>query len=106
MLKIIHTPTASGAVLRIDGDLDFRTTPQFREALNDVALDAGERLVLDLAGLRFCDSSGITAFLAARNHAVAAGADVALAAVPDNTVRILRVVGLDQIFTIEEPDRA
>ncbi|MEU7279350.1 STAS domain-containing protein [Streptomyces sp. NPDC045431] len=103
MLTITTTRTPAATVLHIDGDLDFRTTPQFRDALGDVALDHGQRLVLDLAGLRFCDSSGITAFLAARHHAAAAGADVALTAVPGNTARILRVVGLDQVLAIEEP---
>ncbi|GGS29736.1 hypothetical protein GCM10010269_80450 [Streptomyces humidus] len=49
------------------------------------------------------DSSGITALIAARNHAAAAQADAALAGVPGNTLRILRVVGLDQIFALH-PD--
>ena len=31
-------------------------------------LRAGEQLVVDLAGIRFRDSNGITALLAARNH--------------------------------------
>jgi anti-sigma B factor antagonist len=32
-----------------------------------------------------------------------AGADIAPAAVPDHTMRILRNVGLDQVFTVQ-PD--
>ncbi|MEE1757016.1 STAS domain-containing protein [Streptomyces sp. SP18CS02] len=101
MLNIITTHTATGPVLHIGGDLDFHTASQFRRTLESTALRAGERLVLDLGGLVFCDSSGITAFLVARNHAAAAGAEVTLAAVPENTARILRIVGLDQVFSLQ-----
>lgn len=41
----------------------------------------------------------------ARNHATAAEAHIALAAVPANTVRILGIVGLDRIFVLH-PDAA
>lgn len=64
-------------------------------ALRKLALSPDKCLVLDLAGLEFCDSSGITALLAARQHAHAAGAEIALSAVPANTMRILTIVGLD-----------
>ncbi|WP_342751775.1 STAS domain-containing protein [Streptomyces cahuitamycinicus] len=66
-------------------------------------MSPGQCLVLDLSGLAFCDSSGITALLAARQHALAAEADVVLAAVPANLMRVLILVGLDRVFTLR-PD--
>ncbi|WP_411115476.1 STAS domain-containing protein, partial [Streptomyces sp. 029-5] len=59
-----------------------------------------QNLVIDLSGLEFCDSTGITALLAARQRAQAAGADMTLTAVPANTLRILTMIGLDRVFTI------
>lgn len=105
-LTITTENIPAGPVLHIRGHLDFHTAPQLREALDGTALRPGQRLVLELAGLEFCDSSGITAFLVARNLAIAAQADIALAAVPDNTARILRIVGLDQIFPIHPHSRS
>ncbi|MET9800987.1 STAS domain-containing protein [Streptomyces sp. NPDC006368] len=105
MLNLTTASTPDGAVLRVDGDLDFHTVPRFRETLAAVALTAGQRFVLDLANLAFCDSSGITAFLVARNHAAAAGAELALVGVPEHTWRVLRLVGLDEILGLE-PGRA
>ncbi|MFB0614703.1 STAS domain-containing protein [Streptomyces sp. AGS-58] len=99
-LKIIVRQTPTGPVLEISGDLDYGTATELRELLPALALPAGRRLVLDLAGMTFCDSSGITALIAAHHHAVAAGADMALAAVPAHTLRILRIVGLDQVFPL------
>ncbi|MFF5933724.1 STAS domain-containing protein [Streptomyces sp. NPDC012508] len=97
----LHTrTTAKGAVIELTGELDHRTAPQVRAALPGAGLRAGQQLVLDLAGLTFCDSSGITVLIAARNHALAADATIALAAVPDHLHRTFRIVGLEHVFPI------
>ncbi|MFD5112081.1 STAS domain-containing protein [Streptomyces sp. NPDC058391] len=98
-------PVPDGMVIELAGELDFVTAARFRETLQQLTLRPGQRLILDLGGLAFCDSSGITAFLAARNLALAVQADIALAAVPPHTARILGMVGLDQVFPIH-PDTA
>ncbi|MET9695191.1 STAS domain-containing protein [Streptomyces sp. NPDC006514] len=99
-LTITARDATTGPVLEIAGDLDYDHAPRLRQAVTALSLEPGQRLVLDLSRIRFCDSSGITALIVARNHAVAAQAEIALAAVPDNTIRILRIVGLDRVFTI------
>lgn len=102
-LKITTRDATTGPVLEISGDLDHTTAPELRDLLTSLTLQPGQRLVLDLAGMDFCDSSGLTALIAARNHAHAAQAEIALAAVPAPTLRVLRIVGLDQIFPLH-PD--
>ncbi|MCS0637536.1 STAS domain-containing protein [Streptomyces sp. LP05-1] len=102
-LNFITRTAPTGPVLEIAGDLDYAHAPQLHAQLPGLDLRPGQRLVIDLAGMEFCDSTGITALLAARNHAHAARADIALAAVPAHTLRVLRVVGLDQVFAIH-PD--
>lgn len=99
-LTITARDAAAGPVLEITGDLDHESAPLLRRAVEDLGLGTGQLLVLDLAGLEFCDSSGITALLAARNLATGVDAGIALAAVPANTARILRIVGLDRVFTL------
>ncbi|MFJ4842373.1 STAS domain-containing protein [Streptomyces sp. NPDC088746] len=93
--------TETGPVLHITGELDYSTAAELRQVVTGLTLTPGQRLVLDLAHLDFCDSSGITAFIVARNHVTAAQADISLAAVPAPVLRVLRVTGLDQVFTIE-----
>ncbi|MDT0394527.1 MULTISPECIES: STAS domain-containing protein [Streptomyces] len=102
-LSITTQDATTGPVLEIFGDLDYTTVGELRERLTALTLRPGQRLVLDLAGMTFCDSSGITALIAARNQTHAAHADIALAAVPAHTLRVLRMVGLDQIFVVH-PD--
>ncbi|MET7986610.1 MULTISPECIES: hypothetical protein [unclassified Streptomyces] len=50
--------------------------------------------------MEFCDSSGLSALIAAHHHAHTAQADKALEAVPASTLPILRMVGLDQISSL------
>lgn len=104
-LNVTTRETITGPVLEIVGELDFVHAPQLRELLSVLVLRPGQRLILDLSELSFCDSSGIAALLAAHNQALAARADLALVAVPPHTLRILRNVGLDQIFPLF-PDTA
>ncbi|MEW2082740.1 STAS domain-containing protein [Streptomyces sp. NPDC005283] len=95
----VHTrTTAAGPVIELTGDLDNHSAPEVRVLLPELVLQAGQQLVIDLTGITFCDSSGITVLIAARNRALEAHAGIVLAAVPDRVSRIFRMVGLDHVF--------
>ncbi|WBQ08220.1 STAS domain-containing protein [Kribbella sp. CA-293567] len=49
-------------VVSISGELDFGTTAEFQSVLQPLAR-GGRPLVLDLAGLAFCDSTGLGALV-------------------------------------------
>lgn len=105
-LSINRRLVGGSTVLTLAGDLDLDTAVEFREFLDRLPLAATERVVIDMAGVGFCDSSGIAALFAARNGALAAGAELALAAVPHHILRTLRLIGLEPVFvmlpTVEE----
>ncbi|MFF2555211.1 STAS domain-containing protein [Nocardia sp. NPDC058058] len=94
-----HTGPA-GPVLTFTGELDAASSPTAFEAIRALKLVAAQLLLLDLTALGFCDSSGITAFLAARNSAEDADAAMALVGIPDQLARIFSLIGLDSIFTM------
>ena len=91
-------PTPTGPVLTLRGDLDSRTSPEFAGKLGGLVLNRGELLVVDLQDLTFCDSSGIAAFIAARNAVVPAHAGLVLAGVSSQIRRILAMIGLEELF--------
>ncbi|MFF8102919.1 STAS domain-containing protein [Streptomyces sp. NPDC016640] len=93
-----HVPT--GPVIEVAGDLDYTNAQQLRRAAQACALPSAGFLTVDLGELAFCDSSGITALIAVRNHVVSAGGRMSLVAVPANTRRLLQMAGLDQVFDI------
>ncbi|MET8654489.1 STAS domain-containing protein [Nocardia aurea] len=93
-----HTTTA-GPVLAFTGELDAHTAHTAFAAIQEVPLSRGQLLLVDLAGLRLCDSSGISALIAASHRATDSDAEFALAAVPAHLARVLTLIGLDRVFT-------
>ena len=67
------------AVVVVDGELDVGTAPGLAADLTPLA-EAGRDLILDLAGVRFCDCAGLSLFLRAQKQATAAGGSLHLAA--------------------------
>lgn len=99
-LTVTARTDGTWVVLEVAGELDFQTAPQVRTAVQALSLSPDRGLVLDLGGLTFCDSSGITAMVVARAFAREAGAAIALAALPDRVARTFAIVGLAQVFTV------
>ncbi|MFC7733572.1 STAS domain-containing protein [Actinomadura keratinilytica] len=89
---------ADAAVVTVEGEIDLGTAETLRGEL--FALHAAGRrgLVLDFAGVRFCDASGLGALVAAHNRVAADGGRVRLARVRPQQARLLRVTGLDRLF--------
>ncbi|MFJ5986238.1 STAS domain-containing protein [Lentzea sp. NPDC092896] len=95
---VVTHDTPAGPVLELAGDLDVATAPLALRAVEAMAPRAGQQVVVDLTGLRFCDSTGISTLIAVHNLAHAADAGVALAGVPRHLARTLALVGLDGFF--------
>ncbi|CAL9641311.1 STAS domain-containing protein [Streptomyces althioticus] len=96
---VTHRPHAEGPyVLEVAGELDHHTAPLLTEAVNEAPFGP-YGVVLDLSGLTFCDSSGITVFVTAHRRSREKGSQLSLAGVAPAQMRVLRMVGLDEVFT-------
>jgi anti-sigma B factor antagonist len=60
------------------------------------------RVVVDMAGVDFCDSTGMNVLLAAHRLAGEKGGDLTLAAPRPPVRKILEVTGLQSVFTIHD----
>jgi anti-sigma B factor antagonist len=87
------------AVVVVNGELDAGTVPGLREQLEPLA-DRGSHLVLDLAGLRFCDCAGLTLFLRMQQRARAAGGSLQLAAPTASVCRLITLTRLSGILPV------
>ncbi|MFD3544254.1 STAS domain-containing protein [Streptomyces sp. NPDC058655] len=86
-------------VLELAGELDHDTAPPLRHAL-DTAVTPGGRLLVDLAGLGFCDSTGLNVLLHSRLTAHEAGATLELAGLRGPVARMFRITGADGVFPV------
>ena len=89
--------------MSVQGEIDLYTVPRLRQELARVLTDGGPvRLVVDLSGVDFCDSTGVNALLAAHRQAQDTGGDLELAALRPAVKKILQVTGLETVFTVTE----
>jgi anti-sigma B factor antagonist len=58
-LKLSTRPGRECTVVEVSGDLDLATEPQLRDCLQRVVDSGADRVVVDLAGVRFMDSSAL-----------------------------------------------
>ncbi len=89
-------------LITVSGDLDLVTAPLLTdEALN--RLDTGSRdVLLDISGLEFCDSSGLSAFARISNRLAPDGHRLALAGPLPIVRRVLEVSGLVEVFIVAD----
>lgn len=89
-------PGGDGAVL-ITGDLDVATIGPVRQQVFDLIGSGATDLVLDLSGVTFMDSSGITLLLQCR-----ARATLVIRAPSTAVRRILALTGVAELLTISD----
>ena len=78
---------------RLTGSLNAHNFPRLQEALDDLKERGVPRLVLDLSGLAYVNSTGLSLFVAAGDMF-----DLRLAAVPVKINNLLKMIGLDKLF--------
>jgi len=103
-LDIVVTSEGPRARLELTGELDLHSRDTLIRA-TVVALEEPLTLLeFDASELSFCDSSGMSAFLAVRNIANEHGARVVLVRPSDQVRTLLKVSGLHEFLTGERVD--
>lgn len=87
-------------VLSLGGELDHDTAEPLREALARHTGAAAERVLVDLGGLTFCDSTGLNVLLHARLAAHDAGGSVELAGLRPPVARMFEITGAHTVFRV------
>jgi anti-sigma B factor antagonist len=92
--------TGAETTVTLIGELDIASLARFHdEAVKE--LEPGvETVVLDLAGLTFCDSSGLGSLLKVKHEVEAAGARFQLRQPQVEFVKVLHVAGLTDLFDV------
>lgn len=94
--------TESGGVTVVvpQGDLDMAAADQVRRTLTELVDKGQGRLLLDLGGVSYIDSSGMGAVVASMKHARGAGGDLRLCALQDDVRAIFEMTRLIKAVTV------
>ncbi|GAY07432.1 STAS domain-containing protein [Pseudonocardia sp. N23] len=94
----------------VRGELSYITAPAVDEQLRALPGPGpghgGADVVIDLAEVSFCDSSGLAALLSAHRRTSRRGGTVVLRSPQGPMRRILRLTGVEVLFEIEETHAA
>lgn len=91
----LRHPSSGWTVLGVSGELDLATAARLRTILAE-RLSAGERVLLDAAGLRFLDAAGLRVLVEARKIAAEHGTTFALWRPGRQPNRVLHLTHLDR----------
>ena len=82
------------------GELDVSTAPRFNAALSDPRVRHSHTLVVDLSGLTFMDSTGLSAVLVGEMHARTRGQRFAVVRGPRHVQELFRLTGVDHFLEV------
>jgi anti-sigma B factor antagonist len=88
------------ATVTVRGEIDLVTVEEFAERLGEVARRGPRRLVINLAGVRFVDSTGLHAFVRVRRE-LPEPCPVILRSPRSQVRRVFDVTGLSPVFVFE-----
>lgn len=101
-LKVTTTCHSDHTVISLAGEIDVYTAPRLAAELDGALAGGPVTLVVDMSGVDFCDSTGINVLLSAHRQAAGRGGGIQLSGTRRTVRRVLRVTGLDTVFTILE----
>jgi anti-anti-sigma factor len=93
------TQSEAGAIVQVEGDLDIVNIPDLEDLLRRLGEERKEKVILSLAGCKYCDSSALSAFVKAQQTLKDR---FAVIVPPENELlqRVFAIVGMDQVLAV------
>lgn len=100
LLDLGATRDGSRLDLAVAGELDLYTAPRLEEAVAVETSTGASEVVLELSGVTFVDSSGLSAIITLHQQLTASGATLALRNPSAFVVRLLDLTGVAGALTV------
>jgi anti-sigma B factor antagonist len=102
-LSISVRRTGGEAVVTLVGEIDMSTVQRLAKIVDEILLtEPPPRIVLDLAGVSFCDSQGLGTLVVLSRKATMAQSYLILTNVGEFLLRVLDITGLRGALAIQD----
>jgi anti-sigma B factor antagonist len=101
-LDVRATREPHGTVVHLQGEIDLRTAPQLRRVFLELVDERPARIILNLAGVGYIDSSGVGTIVELKRLAMRSDGAVVLVGLQPRVRSLFEVTRLDNFFTIVE----
>jgi len=91
----------SWPVVKVFGEVDIETSPALEEQLRSVLDQGHPSLLVDLAGVTFLDSTGLSVLIGGLRRCQDLGGELHLISPRPNVRKVLEVTGLMDTFHVE-----
>lgn len=99
--RVEHETIDDGVtVVRPVGDVDLSRSPLLREAISEAQQSNPLRIIIDLSGVPYMDSSGVATLVEAMTIARKQKCTLVLCNMQDKVRAIFEITRLDSVFTI------
>jgi anti-sigma B factor antagonist len=90
--------------LPLEGEIDLHRSPRVERSLASMIQKRPDRIIVDLSGVTFIDSSGMAVLIRALQNMKEYGGKLSLSGMNDNVRPIFETTRLDQLFVIDPGD--
>ena len=90
------------SLARVAGDIDIASAPRLRERLITLITEGRTRIVLDLSGVDFLDSTGLGVIVGVLKRARTMGGDLALVCPNQSVRRVFEITALDRTMPLAD----
>lgn len=94
------TERDGAAVLAVSGEVDVATVPRLREQLHGLVAQGTNRIIVDLDGVDFLDSTGLGVLVGALKRVRSNDGELALVCTQPRIRKVFEVTGLTKVFSL------
>lgn len=87
-------------ILVLAGEIDASVKDELLARITDLIDHDRTPLLIDMTGVKFCDSSGLTVAVRARRHAAASGNRLAFCGLTSRVGEVFRITGMDRFVAV------
>ena len=101
MLGITQKDKDGWVVLELSGEIDMATGPKLRQTIVHRVQDGDTKIVLDLSGVDFVDSTGLGVLIGGLKRTRSHGGDLRCVGLTEPLKEMFKLTGLDAILSKE-----